>query len=256
MPRIETSMLKGLGEITKLGTNRLIVDEVQDMILWRNGEADAALFNQFVGDIWNVYNDRWGMYHNGQELPVNQEDFLRYAYTAVKTRVARTRGDRFHLRCDDPWQLPAPLAVAINGIGRVSLEAPVVTLLPQWNEVFDDHVILDQREWHRITQRLRSIGQDPDAKIILIKALAGDPTGDENIMSLVPVRDEEGRLVRLHSTRTVDAVAATVYLISGFHPAVYDGYSLRTHPQLLPPFYMEAAALTQYLWRYVDTAAA
>lgn len=255
MPRIDASMLKGLGEVTKLGHNRLIIDEVQEMVLWGD-TTDAELFQNFVGDIWDVYNERWGAFHNGQPLPITQEDLTRYAYTAVKTRVSRVRGDRFHLRCDDPWQLPAPLAVAINGIGRVSLEAPVVTILPQWNTEYDSLLITDVREWHRITERLRTIGADQDAKIVLVKALAGDRSGDENVMSLVPIRDESGRIVRLHSTHTVDAIAATVFLISGFHSAVYGGLSLRTHPQLLPPYYMEAAALTQYLWRYVDTAAA
>jgi hypothetical protein len=248
-------VLKGLGEVTNLGHNRHIVDEVQEKVLWANA-TDAELFQNFVGDIWEVYNDRWGMYHDGQPLPVSKEDMIRYAYTAVKTRVSRVRGERFHLRCDDPWQLPAPLAVAINGIGRVSLEAPVVTILPQWNAEYDGFLIAEMREWHRLTERLRTIGSDQDAKIILVKALAGDRTGDENVMSLVPIRDELGRIVRLHSTHTVDAIAATVFLISGFHSAVYDAYTLRTHPQLLPPYYMEAAALAQYMWRYVDTAAA
>lgn len=255
MPRIDKTMLKGLGEVTKLGSNRLIVDEVQDMVLWKF-ESDAEIFERFVGDIWDVYNERWGMYHNGQLLPVSKLDFVRYAYTAVKTRVSRVRGERFHLRCDEPWQLPAPLAVAINGLGRVSLEAPVVTLLPAWNPEYDSRLITEQREWYQITERLRAVGNDPDCKIILVKALAGDRTGDENVMSLVPIRDELGRLVRLHAHHPVDAVAATVYLISGFQPDVYREYTLRTHPQTLPAYYMEAAALTQYLWRYVDTAAA
>lgn len=255
MPRIDKSVLKGLGEVTKLGSNRLIVDEVQDMVLWQF-QSDTDLFEQFVLDIWNVYNERWGMYHNGQPLPVTEDDFLRYCYTAMKTRVSRVRGERFHLRCDAPWQLPAPLAVAINAVGRVSLEAPVVTIVPAWNPEFDSKLIMEQREWYRITERLRAIGSDPDCKIILIKQLSGDPTGDENVMSLVPVRDTTGRLVRLHGAHTVDAVAATVFLISGFQPTIYGGYSLLTHPQHLPAYYMEAAALVQYMWRYVDTAAA
>lgn len=255
MPRVDKSMLKGLGEVTKLGSNRLIVDEVQDMVLWQY-QSDAQIFERFVLDIWEVYNERWGMYHNGMDLPVSREDFVRYAYTAVKTRVSRVRGERFHLRCDDPWQLPAPLAVAINALGRVSLEAPVVTILPAWNPEYDSTLIVEKREWHRITERLRAIGNDPDCKIILIKQLSGDQAGDENVMSLVPVRDELGRLVRLHANHPVDAVAATVFLISGFQPTVYGEFTLRTHPQLLPAYYMETAALAQYLWRYVDTAAA
>lgn len=255
MPRIDKSVLKGFGEITKLGSNRLIVDEVQDMVLWQY-RSDSEIFERFVLDIWDVYNERWGMYHNGQPLPVTSDEFLRYAYTAVKTRVSRVRNERFQFRCDGPWQLPAPLAVAINGIGRVSLEAPVVTILPAWNPEYDPYLITNEREWYRITERLRAVGADPDCKIILIKQLAGDRTGDENVMSLVPVRDEAGRLVRLHGDHPVDAVAATVYLISGFQSDVYGEITLRTHPQRLPAYYMETAALVQYMWRYVDTAAA
>lgn len=255
MPRLDQSNQKGLGEVTKLGSNRLIVDEVQDMLLWHD-TSDAALFDKFVSDIWSVYNERWGMYHNGQDLPVSEDDFLRYAYTAVKTRVSRVRGDRFHLRCDDPWQLAAPLALAVNGLGRVSLEAPVVTIMPLWNPEYDARVITDQQEWYRITERLRAVGEDRDCKIVLVKAMAGDRTGDESVMSLVPVRDELGRLVRLHANHTVDAVAATVFLISGFQATIYGEFTLRTHPQILPPYYMDVAALRQYLWRFTATAVA
>jgi len=255
MPRIDSSILKGLGEVTKLGSNRLIVDEVQDMILWHD-TSDAALFEGFVSDIWDVYNERWGMYHESQELPVSKAELLRYAYTAVKTRVSRVRGDRFHLRCDEQWQMPAPLALAVNGLGRVTLEAPVVTIMPLWNTEYDPFVITDKKEWYRITERLRAIGADHDCKFVFAGALAGDRTGDEAVMSLVPVRDELGRMVRLHAHHTVDAVAATVFLISGFQASVYGEYTLRTHPQILPPYYIETAALKQYLWRYVATAAA
>jgi len=255
MPRIDKSMLKGLGEVTKLGSNRLIVDEVQDMALWQY-ESDVEIFERFVSDIWDVYNERWGMFHDGQDLPVTKTDFIRYAYTAMKARVSRVRGERFQFRCDAPWQLPAPLAVAINAVGRVSLEAPVVTILPAWNSELDSRLITEEREWYRVTERLRAVGNDPDCKIILIKQLSCDQTGDENVMALVPVRDETGRLVRLHAHHPVDAVAATVFLISGFQPDVYGEFTLRTHPQRLPAYYMETAALRQYLWRYVDTAAA
>lgn len=250
MPRIENFNAKGPGGASSYGSERAIVDEVVEMTVF---ETDATLFEAFVEETWSFYNMKWGAIHNGAPLPVTLEELVKYAYTALKARVCRVRNERFHIRCDAPWQLPATFANAINGIGRVTLEAPVVTLLPKWNSDFD-MFILDVPEWHRITQRLRAVGADPEAKITLVKAIAGDPTGDENMMNLVPVRDEQGRIQQLRSTHTVDATAALVYLISGFAPQVYDGLALNTHPLTLPPYYIRTAALLHYLYGYVEAA--
>jgi hypothetical protein len=141
----------------------------------------------------------------------------------------------------------------INGVGIVSREAPVVTLVPVWNDAYNDQ-LLTVREWHSITQRLRAVASNSEMKVIFVKAIADDKFGDEALMSLIPVRDEMGRIVRLGSHHTVDTIAATVYLLAGFDPDVYAGMSLATHPMLLPPYYVTAAALHQGLWRLANVA--
>jgi hypothetical protein len=259
MPRIDKTMLKSQGGSFPVGSERTVVEEVVPMVVFKN---DAQLFTQFVIDVYDALASQYVIVSGGSpmDFPITQEEFVKYAFTAVKTRTARignntatVAGTRWPIRTNDPWQLPSVIAAAINGIGIVSLEAPVVTLVPVWNSAYDD-MLLDVREWNAITQRLRAVAGNSEMKVIFVKAIADDKFGDEALMSLIPIRDDMGRVVRLGSHHTVDTIAAVVYLLAGFDPDVYAGMTLATHPMLLPPYYVTAAALHQGLWRLSNVA--
>jgi hypothetical protein len=253
MPRIDKTMLKGQGGSFHVGSERSVVEEVLEVKVF---SEDATIFTEFVSDVYDAIAAQY-VTVTGREpmaFPVTRDEFISYAFTALRTRVARVNNDRFPIRCNDPWQLPSVLAAAINGIGRVTLETPVVTITPVWNSDYDAFV-LDVRTWHSITQRLRAVAANSEMKLVLVKALADDKSGDENIMALVPVRDAMGRVVRLaQRDHEVDPIAAVVYLLAGFAPEIYAGLNLATHPLLLPPYYITVAALHQNLWRLADVA--
>lgn len=251
MANIEYSMLKGLREAKFLRTERGILEEVIEVAVFR----DTAVFEQAVEELWELYNLRWGTFHDGMPFPVTRDELLRYAYTAVKARVSRVNNVRFHIRCDDSWSLPTPLAAALSGLGRVQLESPVAELIPVWNPVLDP-MILEYREWHRISQKLRAVERDPDAKILFAHAIAGDRNGDEVLMALIPVRDETGRMVEIRSRNDFDAIAGFVYLLMGLDPGISEGTALPTHPLLMPPVYIRTAALLQFMFKYIEAGAA
>lgn len=253
MPRIDKSMLKSQGGSFPVGSERSVVEEVFEVPVF---SQDAELFITFCNDVYDAIAAQYLIVTGNDPgtFPVSRDEFVDYAFTALRTRVARVNNDRFPIRCNDPWQLPSILAAAINGIGRVALEIPVVTITPVWNREYDSRV-LDVRSWHSVTQRLRAVASNSEMKLVLVKALADDKSGDENILSLVPVRDEHGRIVQLrHTQHEVDPIAAVVYLLAGFAPDIYAGLTLATHPLLLPPYYITVAALHQNLWRLADVA--
>jgi len=253
MPRIDKSMLKSQGGSFPTGSERSVVEEVLEVKVF---SEDANLFTEFVTDLYEAIASQYSVVSGGTPMafPVTLQEFVDYAFTALRTRVARVNNDRFPIRCNDDWQLLSVLAAAINGVGRVTLETPVVTITPVWNSEYDGHV-LDVRSWHSVTQRLRAVAKNSEMKLLLVRAIADDKSGDENIMALVPVRDAMGRIVQLHQRdHEVDPIAAVVYLLSGFAPDIYAGLTLATHPLLLPPYYITVAALHQNLWRLADVA--
>jgi len=253
MPRIDKVMLKSQGGSFSVGSERSVVEEVLEVKVF---SEDAVLFTEFVSDVFDAIAAQYVNVTGATPMafPVTRDEFVAYAFTALRTRVARVNNDRFPIRCNDPWQLPSVIAAAINGIGRVTLETPVVTITPVWNSDYDTYV-LDVRQWHSVTQRLRAVAANSEMKLVLIKAIADDKSGDENILALVPVRDNVGRIVQLRQREhEVDPIAAVVYLLAGFAPEIYAGLSLATHPLLLPPYYVTVAALHQNLWRLADVA--
>jgi hypothetical protein len=259
MPRIDKTMLKSQGGSFPVGSERTVVEEVLTMAVFKN---DAELFVGFVTDVYDAIASQYVIVSGGRpmDFPVTQDEFVKYAFTAVKTRTSRianntatAAGVRWPIRTNDSWQLPSVIAAAINGIGIVTLEAPVVTIVPVWNEAYDPY-LLTVREWNSVTQRLRAVANNSEMKLVLVKAIADDKYGDEAIMSLIPIRDELGRVSRLGSYHQVDTIAAVVYLLAGFDPDIYAGMSLATHPMLLPPYYVTAAALHQGLWRLSNVA--
>jgi hypothetical protein len=251
MPRIDTSMLQGLGGASER-TQRAIIDEVVDVIVL----SDVTVFEESVAALHELYDMRWGMFHQNIPFPVTRDQLIRYCYTAVRSRVARVNNERFHTRCDDPWAVPTPIAAALAGIGMVSLESPHMVIVPRWDEAHDG-MLLTHDEQRIITQRLRAVERDGDVKLLFARAISGDKSGDEALMALVPIRDANGRVVELQSRTDFDPIAGLVYLLMGLEPSIITSApALPMHPLLMPPVYIRAAALLQQMHRFVEAGAA
>lgn len=251
MPRIDTSMLQGLGGASER-IQRAIIDQVVEVVVL----SDATVFEESVASLHEMYDMRWGMFHQNTPFPVTRDELIRYCYTAVRTRVARVCNERFHTRCDDPWSVPTPIAAALAGIGMVSLESPHMVITPKWDSDHDN-MLLTHDEQRIITQRLRAVERDGDTKLLFARAISGDKTGDEALMALVPVRDQNGRVTELQSRTDFDPIAGLVYLLLGLEPSITQSAPvLPMHPLLMPPVYIRAAALLQQMHRFVEAGAA
>jgi hypothetical protein len=248
MPRIDQSMFKGLGgaEITHseryVGEERLVVSVL----------SEYGAFDEYVDGTWETIASKWEMYHYGSTFPVTLEEYRRYCYTAVGARVARTRSERFHVRCDDAWALPAPLGAVLAGIGKVTLEAPVLQIVPAMDPSLTER-FLTYDEWASITRRLRAVESDPNCKFVFAHAIAGEKSGDDALMSLVPVTDERGVLIELRQRYEIHPIAAAAFLILGLAPEGMSGNETQTaHPLLRSPHMIRIAGVKAFLHRFYD----
>lgn len=251
MPRIDKTMLKGLDLAKFISAERTIGNEVLEVTVL----SDELIFERFVDSVFDAVATRWEMFHVGAEFPVTKDDFTRYAYTAVRTRVARVRNERFHVRCDDAWTVPAPLAAVLAGLGNVMLEAPVLEIRPKWDNRHDDKM-LTYEEWERISRRMRAVEKDENCKFIFAHAIEGGRTGDEVLMCLIPVRDATGRIVQLEGglKMDVDPIAGVAYLILGLEPQDAEGLALPTHALRSSPWTFRARGLLTVLERFAEAS--
>jgi hypothetical protein len=213
---------------------------------------DVAMFERFVGEQYDIIDMRWVSFKS-TETPVTRDEFLRYAYTAVRTRVARVRNDKFHIRCDSEWQLATGIASMLAQLGRVTLAAPGLTIKPAWNEEHDGH-LLTREEFLSVSQRLRMMANDPDCKFVFADAISGDRNGDPVLMALIPVRDEVGRLIQVRGQKDFDAIAGVSFFILDLDPEGMSGMALESHPLLLPPYFLRMAVVMQYMTRYAEVS--
>jgi len=250
MPRIDKTMLKGLREATAIHAERVIVvEEVEVEAL-----SDTEIFTSYVTKVYNALTYRWSMDHIGGTPTVSLEVFIRYCLTAVNSRLGRVNNERTNVRCDARWCLPPQIAVPINGMGRVNLERPVALIKPMWPHALDGE-IMSYEEWHATSQLLRGMTEYPGSKFVMADALSGDRTGDDVLMSLIPVRDENGRIITLRSSYDIDAIAAVSYLICGLNPRSLDGTTLPDHPLLMSPSFIRVAGLLQYMDQLAEIGA-
>jgi len=241
---------KGLSEVKGVSVEREYADRELNVDIL---SQDVALFERFINEQYDIIDVRWSAYKT-TETPVTRDEFLSYAYTAVRTRVARVQNERFHVRCDSEWQLVTGLATILAQIGRVILIDPSVTILPRWNADHNDKLIQTREQFHSISSRLRVMAKDPDCKFVFADAISGDRNGDPSLMALVPVRDELGKIIRIRGRKDFDAVAGVSYLILDLEPEGLEGHALEGHPLLMPPYFLRAAAVLQYMTRYAEVS--
>jgi len=74
MPRIDTTMLKGLSGAEIAHSERYVGEErLQVSVL-----NEYGAFDEFVNGMYDAMNARWEMYHHGENFPVTSETYLRY----------------------------------------------------------------------------------------------------------------------------------------------------------------------------------
>jgi len=242
--------LQGLSEVKGVSIEREYADKELNVDVL---SQDVTMFERFVNEQYDIIDMRWGSFKTS-ETPVTRDEFLRYCYTAVRARVARVRNERFQIRCDSEWQLVTGLASMLAQIGRVTLTAPSVTILPRWNTSHDEYVIADRSQFLSISQKLRMMAKDPDCKFIFADAISGDRNGDPVLMGLIPVRDEMGKLLRVRGQKDFDAIAGVSFFILDLDPEGLDGMALESHPLLMPPYFLRAAVVLQYMTRYSEVS--
>jgi len=250
MPKIDLSILKGVSGADITHSERFVGEEQVNVTVL----SEYSAFDEFIDGVYDAISSRWGMYHFGVDFPVTQENFRRYAYTAVGARVARVRGERFHVRCDDAWSIPAVIAGILAGIGRVTVESPIVTLMPSVDPSITQYY-MGYDEWSKTSRDLRGVEKDPSCKFMFAHAIDGTKTGDEALMSLIPVTDEAGRLVELRQQYEIHPIAAAAFLILGLAPAGVMAETLPVHPLLRSPHYIRILGVRAFLHRFYDAAA-
>jgi len=209
---------------------------------------DTAMFERFIDDQFEIMDVQWAAVKTS-DLPISREDFKRYCYTAVRSRVARVRDEKFPIRCDAAWMLPTGLATILGMIGRALL--PGVTMLPRWDSSNDDKIITDRDEFTRLSGRLRILHNDGDTPFVFARAISGDKDGDATLMALLPVRDELGRLVKVRGTKDFDAIAAFAFFTLDLNRRDMDGLALDDYPTLAPAL-IRATVVMQYMTRYAE----
>jgi hypothetical protein len=206
-------------------------------------ETDGTLFRRFIAATYASHVYKWEASHPAGSFLVTEEEWYRYALTALRARLARVNDEHGTIRSDAEWQIPSMIAAVLNSIGRVTIDEPAMMYVPVWNPAYDT-LLLTKDEHADITARMRALAADREyAKFVFVRNLDGIRTGDPMIMDLIPVRDSLGNLVQLRSRQSVDGVAAFVYMAMGFMPEEYAVFDLNVHPRALPPRYIEAAVV-------------
>jgi hypothetical protein len=229
MPELERGAFEG-AELHRLNSETTYAREVRAVVF----TTDDVLFRRFVKATYDAHVYKWEAIHPIGSFLVTLDEWTKYAFTALRSRLARVNDDRGQIRSDDEWQIPSMIASVLNSVGRVTIDGPAMKYTPVWNTAYDGEV-LTRDEWARITTKLRALAADREsAKFIFVRGLSGDRSGDRMVMDLIPVRDAIGRIVALHSDVPVDGVAAFVYLACGFLPEAFEGITLDVHPRVLP----------------------
>lgn len=238
MPKLESAAVNGT-ELNRIQSQVVSAREVEVAVF----ATDDLLFRRFVDKMYDAHVMMWEAHHAQGSFPVMREEWMRYAFTALRSRFARVNDESGFIRTDDEWQIPSMLATVLNAIGRVTIDGPAMVYKPVWNAEYDAF-IMTRPEWLEVTAKMRAAAADREhCKFIFVRYLAGDRTGDEMVMDLVPVRDTTGRIVRLHHTIAFDGVAAFVYLACGFLPDAFANIDVTIHPKLLPRRFMWTDAI-------------
>lgn len=223
--------------------------------------SDDVLFRRFVSEVYSVLADARNSYH--RDMPVTEDQLWRYAVTGLWARlccVNKGLHRNYHengtsdIRCNSDWQMPAMIAQVLNSIGTVLVDMPKYYIVPQWNTDYDGF-LLSYAEFQIVTRKLAILGRDDDLKVVLVRSLERSPDGNPIVMGIVPVRDIDGRIARLHSEQKIDGIAAFVYVAMGFAPELWSDVSTSTHVARLPRYFLHAVVVNNVLMDLAGRAA-
>jgi len=244
----EFSSLAGFGKTKLPSASRVTpIEEVRVRVL-----TDQDVFDRFITEAFDALDVRWASVGNGSVLPFTLDQWRKYCYTAVRARVARVNNERFHSRCDDPWTVHPVLAAALAGVGIVQSEAPVVMIRPVWDPELNSATFETKEEVSSMTRRLRSLELNHDMGMVYAHAIAGQRSGSEAIMALLPVRAANGALTQVRSKADIDPLAATAFFIVGLAPEDWTEVLIPAHPLLAPPYYYDLAQLMPRILEWAE----
>ena len=251
MTRPERNGPKSFGDPKWIGSHRTIAESRLEVDVLQ----DVAVFHAFTDSVYDSVVTQWAASHPNGAFPVTAVEFRRYSYTALRSRVARVRDERFPVRCDSAWVLPTPVASVLAQVGRVEYESPAITVWPRWNPECDN-MLMTYDEWSLTSRRMRAVEKDTVSQIVFVHAIEGSKLGNDRLMNLIPVRDELGRVTpaRIYGMHDVDPIAAAAYLVLGMWPELWDGAALISHPLLLPHSFIETAEVLMALHRLAETS--
>lgn len=184
--------------------------------------GDLEVFGAFVQSMYNAITDH--VESRGLRMTVTYEETFKYFLTAVRTRAYKAsrqyeaHDPSFHIKCGSAWCLPAQFASIVDKIGVVELDVPRATFVPQWLHEHDALTYSQPVELIPTTSKFRSLADHPDLKLTFVNALQNNITGDMEVMSLIPLRDAQGRIREIRGRIPFDGVsAATVYALQMIH---------------------------------------
>jgi hypothetical protein len=140
----------------------------------------------------------------------------------------------------------------LAGVGIVTSEAPVVMIRPVWDPALDPFVFQTKEEVSLMTRRLRALELNHDMGMVYAHAIAGQRSGSEAIMRLLPVRDPNGALIQVRSHTDIDPIAATAFFIVGLAPEGWNEVLIPAHPLLGPAYYYDLPQLMPRILEWAE----
>jgi len=209
-------------------TNYLRPNLVTREVVAQTVVGDIEVFRAFSGSMHNALTDH--IETRGLRMTVSSEELFKYYLTAVRARTYRANRQyqphdpTFHIKCNSAWCLPATFASIVDKIGVVELDVPRATFVPVWPEAYNELTYTQPAELIPTTSKLASFADHPDLRLTFVTALQNNVTGDAEVMSLIPVRNEQGQIREIRGRIPFDGVSAvTVYalqMIHGFYAAL------------------------------------
>jgi len=216
--------------------------------------GDIEVFRAFTGSMHRALSDH--VESRGLKMLVSSDELFTYYLTAVRARTYRANRQyephdpTFHIKCNSAWCLPATFAAIVDKVGVVELDVPRATFVPIWPDTLNDFTYSQPSQLVPTTAKLAALSDHPDLSLTFVSAIQSNVTGDAEVMSLIPLRDETGRIREIRGRIPFDGVSAvTVYalqLVHGFYETL-EPLFLERIMNLENPYRIYAEELTELL---------
>lgn len=184
--------------------------------------GDLEIFTTFTGSIYAALVEH--VESRGLRMTISEAEMLKYFLTAVRTRTYKAsrqyeaHDPTFHIKPSSSWCLPASFASIVDKIGVVELDVPRATFVPVWPVEYNELTYNQPVELIPTTAKFKSLADHPDLNLTFVHAIQNNISGDHEVMSLIPLRDQTGRIREIRGRVPFDGVsAATVYALHMVH---------------------------------------